>query len=60
MVIGAGVDLDLDLGPAGSRAVKKCFAGNRGNPDVFGANQYQERNGGRPRRLLPRSSQDVG
>ena len=37
MVIGAGVNLHLDLGAAGNRAVEKSFAWNRRMPDVFGA-----------------------
>src|SRR5215470_10296994 len=53
MVIGAGVNLHFDFGAAGNRAVKKSFAWDRRNPDVFGADQYHERNGSRPRWLLP-------
>jgi len=53
MVIGTGVNLHFDFGAAGNRAVKKSFAWDRRNPDVFGADQYHERNGSRPRWLLP-------
>src|SRR6516165_2492254 len=53
MVIGAGINLHFDFGAAGNRAVKKSFAWDRRNPDVFGADQYHERNGSRPRWLLP-------
>src|SRR5215472_9474049 len=53
MVIGARINLHFDFGAAGNRAVKKSFAWDRRNPDVFGADQYHERNGSRPRWLLP-------
>src|SRR5215471_343587 len=53
MVIGAGVHLHFDFGAAGNRAVEKSFAWDRRDPDVFGADQYHERNGSRPRWLLP-------
>src|SRR6516165_587506 len=53
MVIGAGINLHFDFGAAGNRAVKKSFAWDRRNPDVFGTDQYHERNGSRPRWLLP-------
>src|SRR5215469_5214626 len=53
MVIGTRVNLHFDFGAAGNRAVKKSFAWDRRNPDVFGADQYHERNGSRPRWLLP-------
>src|SRR5215472_12385822 len=53
MVIGAGVNLHFDLGAAGTCAVKKSVAWDPRNPDVFGADQYHERDGGRPRWLLP-------
>jgi hypothetical protein len=39
MVIGAGVNLHLDLGAAGNRAVEKSFAWDHRMPDVFGADQ---------------------
>jgi len=52
MVIGAWINLHLDFGAAGGRAVKKDFARRRGNPDILGADQYQKRDGIRPRCLL--------
>src|SRR5271169_5620707 len=48
MVIGARIDLHLDLGATRGRAVKKDFARRRGNPDILGADQHQKWDGTRP------------
>ena len=48
MVIGSRIDLHLDLGATGDRAVKKDFARRRGNPDILGADQHQKWDGTRP------------